>query len=110
MRPNMPEPVKQALDTLHEAGFEAYLVGGCVRDTLLGLSPHDWDVTTSALPEETAGLFSAWPLSRQGEKHGTITVLFPGLPLEITTFRVDGQYTVSYTHLLRIGVSVFPIK
>lgn len=93
MRPNMPEPVKQALDTLHEAGFEAYLVGGCVRDTLLGLSPHDWDVTTSALPEETAELFSAWPLSRQGEKHGTITVLFPGLPLEITTFRVDGQYT-----------------
>lgn len=89
----MPESVRQALDTLHGAGFEAYLVGGCVRDSLLGLSPHDWDVTTSALPEETASLFQAWPLGRQGEKHGTITVCFPGLPLEITTFRVDGPYT-----------------
>lgn len=93
MQLQMPERVRQALDTLHGAGFEAYLVGGCVRDSLLGIPPHDWDVTTSALPEETASLFAAFPLSRQGEKHGTITVFFPGLPLEITTFRVDGTYS-----------------
>ena len=92
MEPRIPAQAQEALQTLQRAGFEAYLVGGCVRDSLLGLIPHDWDITTSALPEETARLFSSLPLVRQGEKHGTILVLFPGLPLEITTFRIDGPY------------------
>lgn len=92
MEPRIPAQAQEALQTLQRAGFEAYLVGGCVRDSLLGLIPHDWDITTSALPEETARLFSSLPLVRQGEKHGTILLLFPGLPLEITTFRIDGPY------------------
>lgn len=88
----VPPQARQALDALHGAGFEAYLVGGCVRDSLLGTQPHDWDIATSALPGHTAAVFSGLPLCRAGEKHGTVTVCFPGLPVEITTFRLDGQY------------------
>ena len=88
----LPQETALALKLLHEAGHEAVLVGGCVRHACMGIPPHDWDIATSALPQETARMFSAWPLQRNGEKHGTVTVLFSGGPVEITTFRVDGIY------------------
>ena len=87
-----PEQVKTALRRLHENGFAAYAVGGCVRDSLLGKTPLDWDITTAARPEETERVFSDCRLIETGVQHGTVTVLLDGLSLEITTFRVDGDY------------------
>lgn len=92
MELHAPECVNRTLETLRGAGYEAYLVGGCVRDSLLRLPVHDWDVATSALPEEVERLFAPYPLSLAGEKHGTVSVQYPGCPVEITTFRVDGGY------------------
>ena len=69
-----PECVSASIETLRGAGYEAYLVGGCVRDSLLRLPVHDWDVATSALPEEVERLFAPYPLSLAGEKHGTVSV------------------------------------
>lgn len=90
---SIPEPVSEALDRLEQAGHAAYLAGGCVRDLLRGVPPHDYDLTTDALPEQTAELFSDVPVIPTGLKHGTVTVLMGGLPLEITTFRTDGTYS-----------------
>ncbi len=89
-----PEYVKAVLDALHDAGHEAYIVGGCVRDSLLGAVPKDWDVTTSALPEQTEQIADASGLKtfRTGIKHGTISVLSAGVSVECTTFRIDGDY------------------
>ncbi|MBE6795596.1 MAG: HD domain-containing protein [Ruminococcaceae bacterium] len=89
---NLPKNVKLILDRLENAGFEAYCVGGCVRDTLMGLSPEDWDITTSALPEETRAIFSDFKTIDTGLKHGTLTVVIDKMPFEITTFRIDGDY------------------
>ncbi len=80
------------MQILRQAGFEAYAVGGCVRDSLLGLTPHDYDLCTNALPEETARLFEGYTLVRSGEKHGTIGVVAEGEVIEITTFRTEGGY------------------
>lgn len=88
----LPEAVLRCIRILEEAGHEAYAVGGCVRDSLLGLPPHDYDLCTSAVPEETARLFSQFSLVRSGEKHGTIGVVIDGEVLEITTFRTEGGY------------------
>ena len=88
----LPVPVQIALDSLTAAGHEAYLVGGCVRDVLRGVSPHDYDITTSARPEETLSVFSNYRTIETGLRHGTVTVLIDGMPLEITTYRVDGAY------------------
>lgn len=89
-----PNYVHAVLDALHAAGHEAYIVGGCVRDCLLGTAPKDWDVTTSALPEQTeaAALAAGLKTFRTGIKHGTISVLSDGVTVECTTFRVDGDY------------------
>ncbi len=87
-----PKPVCDALRLLHQNGFSAYAVGGCVRDSLLGLSPEDWDLTTSARPEETERVFADFRVVETGLRHGTVTVLAEGLPLEITTYRIDGAY------------------
>lgn len=89
---NIPENIAAVLDKLQAAGFEAYIVGGCVRDSLMGACPHDFDVTTSALPEETECVFEGFRVIETGLKHGTVTVLSDGEPVEITTFRVDGEY------------------
>ena len=88
----LPESALFCIRTLEQAGFEAYAVGGCVRDSLLGLQPQDYDLCTSATPEETAGLFSQFSLIRSGEKHGTIGVVIGKNVVEITTFRTEGGY------------------
>lgn len=88
----LPEKVTYCMRVLGQAGFEAYAVGGCVRDALLGLTPHDYDLCTNALPSQTAELFAGHTLIRQGEKHGTIGVVVEGEVLEITTFRTEGGY------------------
>ena len=92
-----PFEVKTAIEMLEAAGFEAYIVGGCLRNILMGKKPHDWDMTTSALPEETSKIFrsSGYPVIETGLKHGTVTAIINGVPLEITTFRIDGEYTDS---------------
>ena len=89
---NAPKPVEKALQMLYNANMEAYAVGGCVRDSLLGKTPNDWDITTSATPKEVEQVFEGYRVLETGIKHGTVTVLLDGTPLEITTFRVDGQY------------------
>ncbi len=81
-----------AIKRLQEHGYEAYTVGGCVRDSLLGRVPNDWDLTTNALPQETAACFSDHRIIETGMKHGTIAVLHEGELLEITTYRLDGDY------------------
>ena len=88
----LPPQVRTAIDRLESCGFEAYAVGGCVRDTLLGRTPNDWDVTTSARPEETAACFRGFRTIETGIQHGTLTVIVDGIPLEITTYRNDGEY------------------
>lgn len=80
------------MERLNAAGFSAYAVGGCVRDTVLGQTPHDYDMTTSALPQEMQQVFRGERTIETGLKHGTLTVLLQGMPLEITTFRIDGAY------------------
>ena len=89
----LPAPAREALRRLEAAGFAAYLVGGCVRDSLLGRSPGDWDITTAALPEQVEAVFAGERIIETGLKHGTVTVLLEGLPLEITTFRTESGYS-----------------
>lgn len=89
---DLPIPVALALNRLEAGGYEAYAVGGCVRDTLLGKAPNDWDITTSAHPDQTAAVFADCRTIDTGIKHGTLTVLLDGMPLEITTYRSDGEY------------------
>ena len=88
----LPEAVQHCMHLLRQAGFEAYAVGGCVRDSLLGLTPHDYDLCTNALPAETAEVFTGYSLVRSGEKHGTIGVVIDKEVVEITTFRTEGGY------------------
>ena len=89
----MDEGAAELLDTLHRAGYAAYVVGGCVRDSLLGLTPHDWDLCTSALPQQVVELFGAQRCIPTGLQHGTVTVKQSGALYEITTFRTEGTYT-----------------
>lgn len=86
----IPEQVNTILEALGQKGFEAYVVGGCVRDALLGKKPHDWDITTSALPQEVKKIFQR--TVDTGLKHGTVTVLIGKEAYEVTTFRLDGVY------------------
>ena len=108
----LPENISRALDMLESAGHEAWVVGGCVRDSLMGIIPHDYDITTSALPAETEQVFAGYRLIETGLKHGTVTVLAGGSPIEITTYRVDGEYRdsrrperVTFTRNIRDDVS-----
>ena len=87
----IPAYVRETLTALEAEGHQAYCVGGCVRDSLLGRAPEDWDVTTSALPEETMGVFGDRAIPT-GLKHGTVTVCWPSGRVETTTFRRDGVY------------------
>ncbi len=88
----IPEYVTTVLQKLEEAGYEAYIVGGCVRDGIMGITPHDFDVTTSAVPKETEHVLKDYRIIETGIKHGTVTVLSDGKPVEVTTFRIDGEY------------------
>lgn len=90
MKIELPEKVSQIIETLQTNGFEAYAVGGCVRDSILGRVPDDWDITTSATPQETKQLFKK--TFDTGIEHGTITVLLDKDAFEVTTYRVDGKY------------------
>lgn len=89
----LPDAVRFCMRRLERAGFEAYAVGGCVRDHILGLTPHDYDLCTSATPEQIAEIFGDYSLVRSGEKHGTIGIILKGEQYEITTFRTEGGYT-----------------
>lgn len=86
----MPENAKLILDTIHKAGFEAYIVGGCVRDAVLGKEPSDWDITTNALPGDVKKLFRR--TIDTGIEHGTVTVMLGKEGYEVTTYRIDGKY------------------
>lgn len=90
MQITLPKNVRKIIETLERAGYEAYAVGGCVRDSVLGREPNDWDITTSARPLETKALFKR--TIDTGLQHGTVTVLLDGAGYEITTYRIDGEY------------------
>ena len=89
---NVPQYVLSCLEALEQEGFAAYMVGGCVRDACLGLIPHDYDICTAALPEQTEAVFAGRKLGLDGKKHGTIVVHTEGGEVEITTFRTEGDY------------------
>jgi tRNA nucleotidyltransferase (CCA-adding enzyme) len=90
MEMKIPHHVEFIIDKLNKAGFEAYAVGGCVRDMLLGRVPGDWDITTSARPEEVKALFHR--TIDTGIQHGTVTILMDHVGYEVTTYRIDGEY------------------
>ena len=91
MEIRMPENANRIIRVLENAGYEAYIVGGCVRDSILGREPGDWDITTSARPEQVKALFRR--TIDTGIKHGTVTVMFQKEAYEVTTYRVDGEYS-----------------
>ena len=88
----IPDFCKKIIACLNDCGFEAYLVGGCVRDSLMGKIPHDYDITTNATPDEMKKAFEGLKVIETGEKHGTLTVLIDGNSVEVTTYRIDGDY------------------
>lgn len=90
IRIEVPDKAKWIIDKIEEAGFEAYVVGGCVRDSLLGREPHDWDITTSATPDQVKQIFHR--TIDTGIQHGTVTVMVDHEGFEVTTYRIDGKY------------------
>lgn len=90
MEIRVPAPVERIIGQLNEHGYEAYIVGGCVRDMLLGREPEDWDITTNALPEQVKAIFKR--TIDTGIQHGTVTVMVDKTGYEVTTFRIDGEY------------------
>lgn len=108
----IPPQVDSILQILTLNGFDACVVGGCVRDSLIGKTPKDWDVATSALPEESMHVLNRFSIIQTGLKHGTVTVISDDMPVEVTTYRIDGTYSdgrrpdsVSFTRLLRDDLS-----
>lgn len=89
---NIPSAVEWILAKLKLDDYEAFVVGGCVRDSILGIPPHDWDICTSATPDEIMEVFSDYKIIPTGLKHGTVTVILNDEPYEITTYRIDGDY------------------
>ena len=88
----LPDYILTCIDALEGAGFQAWAVGGCVRDAILGLTPNDYDLCTDALPEQTEAIFAGYPLILNGKKHGTVAVILDKQVVEITTFRTEGDY------------------
>lgn len=86
----IPGPVEEIIEQLNQSGFEAYVVGGCVRDTILGRRPGDWDITTSAKPEQVKTIFGR--TIDTGIRHGTVTIMKGKVGYEVTTYRIDGEY------------------
>ncbi len=93
MKINIPENVKKAIEILNSNGFSAYVVGGCVRDNIMGKVPHDWDITTDAAPLNIKNAFSNFKTFDTGIKYGTVSVIVDGETLEITTFRSEKIYS-----------------
>ena len=89
-RIQIPQHAKEILERLNQHGFEAYVVGGCVRDSLLGRQPEDWDITTSARPEQVKAIFGR--TIDTGIQHGTVTIMRGKTGYEVTTYRIDGEY------------------
>ena len=89
---HLPDYVRVCLDALEEAGFQAWAVGGCVRDAILGLTPNDYDLCTDARPDQTEAVFAGYSLILNGKKHGTVGVIVDKNVVEITTFRTEGNY------------------
>ena len=89
---NIPQYILNVLNVLYKHGYEGYLVGGCVRDALMGKEPHDFDLTTNAAPNEIISCFCNMKIIETGLKHGTVTVVSDGENVEITTYRIDGRY------------------
>lgn len=90
IRINLPDDVRRIIKTIEDSGYEAYAVGGCVRDSILGRNPDDWDITTSARPEQIKSFFKK--TIDTGIKHGTVTVMMNHTGYEVTTYRIDGEY------------------
>lgn len=88
----IPDHILKVLNVLENNGFEGYLVGGCVRDAKMGIEPHDFDLTTNATPYEMLDIFKDYRIIETGLKHGTVTVVSDGENVEITTYRIDGEY------------------
>ena len=112
MNINLPSGALLIIERLSERGFRGDIVGGCVRDHLLLKEPHDYDITTSATPEEMKEIFSDMRTIETGIRHGTLTVMHEGEPYEVTTYRLDGEYSdnrhpdsVSFTRELRLDLS-----
>ena len=95
MKLNLPVPVEKAFKQLESCGFCGYLVGGCVRDFLLGTWPTDFDMTTDATPDEIIACFAGHRVVETGIRHGTVTVMIEGMAIEITTHRIEGDYSDS---------------
>ena len=89
----VPKKVKLIIETLKQNGFEAFAVGGCIRDSLLNKAPHDWDVTTNADTDKIKECFSEYRILETGIKHGTLTLMIDSEAFEITTYRSDGKYS-----------------
>ena len=89
----LPKNVKIIIDILNKNNFEAFIVGGCVRDSIIGLTPHDWDICTNAKPEEIKKCFANFNTFDTGIKHGTISIVIDGEVYEVTTYRIDGTYS-----------------
>ena len=109
MRIDLPQNVNFIIDRLYEHGFEAYAVGGCVRDSLLGRTPQDWDITTSAKPAQVKAIFDH--TIDTGIQHGTVTVMLEHVGYEVTTYRIDGEYEdarhpkeVTFTSYLKLDL------
>lgn len=92
LKMNIPPSIQKVLDVLYSSGYEGYLVGGCVRDAMMGIEPHDFDLTTNATPDEMLDIFKEYRIIETGLKHGTVTVVSDGENVEITTYRIDGEY------------------
>lgn len=91
----VPAPVQFIIQELEKRGYEAYMVGGCVRDNILGRTPHDYDICTSATPDEIIKTFPYEHIIPTGLRHGTVTILINNIPYEVTTYRIDGEYSDS---------------
>ena len=112
MKIKCPSYVLTALKLLKASGYHSYIVGGCVRDAIMNKTPNDWDMTTSAVPDEILNIFDGFHTIPTGLKHGTVTVMIEKHPLEITTMRIDGEYSdnrrpdsVSFTHDIKKDLS-----
>lgn len=93
MKISIPPNAKQIMDALSNSGYEAFVVGGCVRDAMLGNTPHDWDICTNASPNEMLRCFAHWHTIEVGIRHGTVAVALDGELYEVTTYRIDGEYS-----------------